>query len=107
MIQRICAVSLVVLIVMPFTAPFATFDLCALAHGHAPQRVGTVAAAAPDTGQDDVPAWFERSGHRATVAGVLSCAPAGLHLVNAASLPTRAAAPPSIQTSARAGVLRV
>jgi hypothetical protein len=106
-IQRICAVSLVVLIVMPFTAPFATFDLCSPARGDATQRIDTVAAATQTATQDDAPAWFERSGHHAMVAGELGCAPATLSLVFNAASPTCAVAPPSLDASALAAVLRV
>ena len=57
MIRRICAVSLVVLIAVPFTAPFAMFDLHDFTGRGRATAIDTVAAATPD----DVPVWFDRS----------------------------------------------
>ena len=59
MIHRICAVSFVVLIALPFTAPFAMFDLRdTAAHGHVIVTSDVAMAAAPDDG----PVWSDRSG---------------------------------------------
>jgi hypothetical protein len=82
-IQRICAVSFVVLIAVPFTAPFAMFDLRdSTARGRATVVIDTVAAAMPD----DTPAWSDRTGRHhhamqlaAFNSGVASLDPACPH----------------------------
>jgi hypothetical protein len=57
-IHRICAVSFVVLIALPFTAPCAVCDLRGSAvRGRATAIVEMAAAAAPDDG----PVWSDRS----------------------------------------------
>ena len=57
-IRRICAVSFVVLIALPFTAPFAMFALRDFAvRSHAAGVFGAATAAAPDDG----PVWSDRS----------------------------------------------
>jgi hypothetical protein len=61
-IQRLCAFSLIVLIVLPFTAPFETFDpIDFSARGHASRIADTVSPPASATVQDDAALWFERS----------------------------------------------
>ena len=58
-IHRICAVSFIVLITLPFTAPFAMFDLRDSAvRRHAAHVVDAATAAAADEG----PVWPDRSG---------------------------------------------
>jgi len=60
-IRRICAVSFVVLIALPFTAPFAMFDLRdGAARGRATATPDSAAAVAPDDGP--VCVWSDRSG---------------------------------------------
>ena len=60
-IHRICAVSFVVLIALPFTAPFAMFDLRdGAARGRATATPDSAAAVAPDDGP--VCVWSDRSG---------------------------------------------
>jgi hypothetical protein len=58
-VHRICAVSFVVLIALPFTAPFAMFDLRDSAvSSHAAAVFDAATAAAPDDG----PVESDRSG---------------------------------------------
>lgn len=58
-IHRICAVSFVVLIALPFTAPFAMFELRDSAvRGHAAATCDVAATSAADDG----PVWSDRSG---------------------------------------------
>ena len=58
-IHRICAISFVVMIALPFTAPFAMFDLRDSAvRSRAAAVFDAAAAAAPDDG----PVWSDRSG---------------------------------------------
>jgi hypothetical protein len=58
-IHRICDVSFVVLIALPFTAPFAMFELRDSAvRGHATASCDVAATAAADDG----PVWSDRSG---------------------------------------------
>ena len=60
-IHRICAVCFVVLIALPFTAPFAMFDLRDVAaRGRATATLDSAAAVAPDDGP--VCVWSDRSG---------------------------------------------
>lgn len=77
MINRICAVSLVVLIAVPFTAPFAVFDpQASLAGGRETAIVDTGAPTTPD----DVPVWLDRSArhHHATPLAAFNSADASL-----------------------------
>jgi hypothetical protein len=106
-IPRICAVSLIVLIAVPFTAPFALFDLRDPAAGtRGATVIDTVAAAIPD----DVPAWSDRSGrhHPALQLAAFNSADASL---DAACLLTLLP-PPAVtsvphNTTVIAAVLRV
>jgi hypothetical protein len=60
-IQRIFALALVVLIVLPFTVPFATVDLHHLTAAAGPFEFAPAVSAPAAGAQDDPPAWFERS----------------------------------------------
>jgi len=84
--QRICALSFVVLIALPFTAPFALSPLRAPASQRSSTAAGHAGAAlAPDDG----PAWPDRSGsfHHAMQPAALNSGHASLDVpVPAASL---------------------
>ena len=107
MIQRICAMSFVVLIAVPFTAPFAMFDLRdSTASGPATAIIDAVAATTPDDG----PVWADRSGRHhhamqltAFNSGDSSLDSAFLHTL----LPPPAVTPVPHNTSVIAAVLRV
>jgi hypothetical protein len=58
-IQRICAVSLAVLIALPLTAPFATIDL---RNSSAPARAASVVYTVATAATDDDPIWTDRAG---------------------------------------------
>ncbi len=103
MIRRICAVSLVVLIAVPFNAPFA-MDFTA--RDSVTAIIDTVAAATPD----DVPVWSDRSGRHhhamqlaAFNSGDASLAPAFSYT----PLPPPAVTSVPHDTSVIAAVLRV
>jgi hypothetical protein len=106
-IQRICAMSFVVLIATPFTAPFAVFDLRdSTARGRDTAIIDTVAAATPD----DMPAWSDRSGrhHHAMQLAALNSGDVSLD----AACPHTLLPPPAVtsvphNTSVIAAVLRV
>jgi hypothetical protein len=102
-IRRICAVSLVVLIAVPFNAPFA---MDSTARGRVTTINDTVAAATPD----DVPVWSDRSGRHhhamqlaAFNSGDASLAPAFSYT----PLPPPAVTSVPRNTSVIAAVLRV
>jgi hypothetical protein len=100
-------VSFVVLIAVPFTAPFATFDLAdSAARGRATAIIDTVAAVTAD----DAPAWSDRSGRHhhamqlaAFNSGVASLDPPCPHTL----LPPPAVTSVPHNTSVIAAVLRV
>src|SRR5262245_3944181 len=83
--------SLVVLIALPFTAPFATFDL----RDFAARGRATPVADTTVTSTDDASAWFDRSAlHHAMHFAALSSGPASL-----AVLPLRFPLPPQAMTA--------
>jgi hypothetical protein len=105
-IQRICAVSLVVLIALPFTPPFATIDPCS---SSAPTRASSIVYMVATAATDDELVWADRSGRNhhamplAAVNGYASLAAAFLH--TPLSPPTVTSVPHN--TSVIAAVLRV
>jgi hypothetical protein len=109
-IQRICALSIVVLIVLPFTAPFATFDLRELAGRRCPADVvDTITAPSPVDAQDDAPVWFERSElhHSMECVWFNSAASSSAVIFSSSPLVIPAAMLPSHTASALVAVLRV
>jgi hypothetical protein len=107
-IHRICAVTFVVLIALPFTAPFAMFDLRDSAvRSHAPCVFDVATAAAADDG----PVWSDRSGrhHHAMQFAALNsghASPGVAFLLDTPLLPSAMTSVP-LDTSVIATVLRI
>jgi len=99
--------SFVVLIAVPFTAPFATFDLQdSTARGRATAVIDTVAATSPD----DTPVWADRSGrhHHATQLAVFNSGDSSLDSAFLHTpLPPPAVTPVPHNTFVIAAVLRI
>src|SRR5262245_32433129 len=108
-IHRACALSLVVLIALPFTAPFAMFDLRDFAaRGHAAAMLDRATAASPDDGP--VCDWFDRSGrdHHAMQLAALNSGHASPNVAFLFTpLPPSAVTSVSKCTSVIATVLRI
>lgn len=107
-IHRICAVSFVVLIALPFTAPFAMFDLRDAA---VRSRAATVVDVATAAASDDGPVWSDRSGrhHHAMQLAALNSGHAspGVACLCFTPLSPSAMTPVPHDTSVIATVLRI